>query len=204
MGNFRGSPLGSYGMHLVYSWGVKSKTTGPAGPQGVEHLPDLLASDLDVLFCGINPAMSAARSGHHFSSGSNRFWRVLHLAGFTPHRVRAEDDHTILHYGYGLTAAVERPTVRASELSRAEFHASAALLEQRVRKYEPRFLAFLGKPAFAALFEKRKIQWGLQDMTFGGAKVWVLPNPSGLNRAFNLDALVSAYRELRTASLRIR
>ena len=166
----------------------------------LERLPDLLAADLDVLFCGTNPAMSAARSGHHFSNKSNRFWRVLHLAGFTPHQIHAEDDRTILRYGYGLTAAVARPTISASELSKAEFHASADVLERRVRKYQPRFLAFLGKPAFAALFERRNVEWGLQDVTFGGATVWVLPNPSGLNRAFNLDALVSAYRELRTAS----
>ena len=165
----------------------------------IECLPDLLAADLDVLFCGINPAMSAARSGHHFSNKSNRFWRVLHLAGFTPHQISSEDDRTILRYGYGLTAAVARPTVRASELSKTEFHASADILERRVRKYEPRFLAFLGKPAFAALFQKRNVEWGLQGVTFGGAHVWVLPNPSGLNRAFNLDALVSTYRELRAA-----
>jgi len=169
-----------------------------------ERLPDLLAEDLDVLFCGINPAMSAVRSGHHFSNKSNRFWRVLNLAGFTPHQVHPEHDHTILRYGCGLTAAVERPTVRASELSRAEFHACAEILERRVTKYQPRFLAFLGKPAFAALFEKRNVDWGLQDVTFGGANVWVLPNPSGLNRAFNLDALVSAYRELREASEKAR
>jgi double-stranded uracil-DNA glycosylase len=175
------------------------RTAAVHHPLEPEHLPDLLAADLDVLFCGINPAMSAARSGHHFSSKSNRFWRVLHLAGFTPHQLHPEHDRTILHYGYGLTAAVARPTIRASELSKAEFHASAEILEQRVRKYRPRFLAFLGKPAFAALFQRRNVEWGLQDVTFGGAHVWVLPNPSGLNRAFNLDALVSAYRELRVA-----
>ena len=176
-----------------------TKTTVAGSSLELEHLPDLLATDLDVLFCGINPALSAARSGHHFSNKSNRFWRVLYLAGFTPHQVRAEDDRTILQYGYGLTAAVARPTISASELSKAEFHACAGILKRRVKKYQPRFLAFLGKPAFAALFEKRNVEWGLQDVTFGGAKVWVLPNPSGLNRAFNLDALVSAYRELRTA-----
>jgi TDG/mug DNA glycosylase family protein len=166
----------------------------------LERLPDLLASNLDVLFCGINPALSAARSGHHFSNRSNRFWRVLYLSGFTPHLVRAEDDHTILHFRCGLTAAVERPTVRASELSKEEFRACAQNLEQRVREYKPHFLAFLGKPAFAALFEKKNVAWGLQDVTFGGARVWVLPNPSGLNRSFTLDALVEAYRDLRVAS----
>lgn len=163
-------------------------------------LKDLLAKDLDVVFCGINPALSAAQSGHHFSSRSNRFWRVLYLAGFTPHLISYENDHTILQYGCGLTAAVERPTVRASELGRHEFHAAAAELERKIRHYRPRYLAFLGKPAFAVLFRRRSIDWGCQSITFGGANIWVLPNPSGLNRAFTLDDLVVAYRELREKS----
>jgi len=164
------------------------------------RLADLLAGDLDVVFCGINPALSAARAGHHFSSGSNRFWRVLHLAGFTPHLIRPENDHTILEFGCGLTAAVERPTVRASELTLQELHATAAGLERKIRQYRPRYLAFLGKPAFQAIFKERTVHWGQQTVPFGGSEVWVLPNPSGLNRAFTLDALVNAYRALRTVS----
>ena len=164
------------------------------------QLEDMFAEGLDVLFCGINPALSAARSGHHFSNRNNRFWRTLHLAGFTPHQIRPEDDHTILRHGCGLTAAVERPTVKASELPHHEFRVAADSLEKKVHQYHPRFLAFLGKPAFAAIFNKKSVAWGRQQVTFGGAEVWVLPNPSGLNRAFTLDALVSAYRELQIAS----
>ena len=167
-------------------------------------LPDLLRKDLDVVFCGINPALSAARVGHHFSSPSNRFWRVLHLAGFTPHLIQPENDSTILQYGYGLTAAVERPTVSASELARREFHEAGGELERKLRRYGPRYLAFLGKPAFAAIFRKGSVDWGKQFMRFGGAEVWVLPNPSGLNRAFSLEKLVSAYRDLRDVCGRTR
>ncbi len=174
-------------------------STAQGGEGSPAQLVDLLAENLDVLFCGINPALSAAQSGHHFSNRNNRFWPVLHLSGFTPHRIRPEDDHTILHHGCGLTAAVERPTVRASELARHEFSAAAGGLERKVQRYRPRFLAFLGKPAFAAIFNKRSIAWGRQTITFGGTDVWVLPNPSGLNRAFNVDTLVSAYRELQMA-----
>jgi double-stranded uracil-DNA glycosylase len=178
---------------------VKAAMSTSAADSTVQ-LPDLLAKDLNVVFCGINPALSAARAGHHFSSVNNRFWRVLHLAGFTPHLIRPEDDHTILHYGCGLTAAVERPTVRADELARHEFQAAALHLEEEVRRYRARYLAFLGKPAFAAIFRENAVRWGRQSVVFGGAMVWVLPNPSGLNRAFTLDALVSAYRELQLAS----
>jgi TDG/mug DNA glycosylase family protein len=166
------------------------------------QLPDLLRKTLDVVFCGINPALSAARTGHHFSSPSNRFWRVLYLAAFTPHLIRPEDDRTILNYGCGLTAAVERPTVSASELKSWEFHEAAVELERKLRRYIPRSVAFLGKPAFAAIFRQRSVEWGRQFVMFGGAEVWVLPNPSGLNRAFRLRELVSAYRELRMASNR--
>jgi double-stranded uracil-DNA glycosylase len=155
-----------------------------------------------VVFCGINPALSAAVAGHHFSSPSNRFWRVLHRSGFTPHVIKPECDRTILQYGCGLTAAVERPTVKASELTGHEFHEAAEVLERKLGRYRPRHLAFLGKPAYAALFRQRRVGWGQQAVQFGGASVWVLPNPSGLNRAFSLDALVSCYRELRTASER--
>jgi TDG/mug DNA glycosylase family protein len=163
-------------------------------------LRDLLRKNLDVVFCGINPALSAAQAGHHFSSPSNRFWRVLHLAGFTQHLIQPENDRTILQYGCGLTAAVERPTVRASEVTRHDFHEAGEELERKLRRYCPRYLAFLGKPAFAAICRQGSVDWGQQFMRFGGAEVWVLPNPSGLNRAFSLEEVASAYRDLRTAS----
>ena len=168
------------------------------------RLPDLLRKDLEVVFCGINPALSAVLAGHHFSSRSNRFWRVLYLSGFTPHLIQPEDDQTILNYGCGLTAAVERPTIKASELANREFHEAAAGLERKLSHYCSHYVAFLGKPAFAAIFQQRKIDWGKQSIRFCGAEVWVLPNPSGLNRAFSLDALVSSYRKLWTASRRTR
>lgn len=169
----------------------------------IKPLGDFLAEDLEVVFCGINPALSAAKSGHHFSNRSNRFWRVLHLAGFTPHLISAEEDHTILEHGYGLTAAVARPTVRASEVAKHEFHAAAEELEKKVRRYRPRVLAFLGKQAYAAISGKKSIEWGRQEVEFGGAEVWVVPNPSGLNRAFTLDALVEAYGEMRLQGSRV-
>jgi TDG/mug DNA glycosylase family protein len=192
------------GMVLAQIPGVRIKTEQLAVKDRLEaptlRLPDLLSNGLDVVFCGINPALSAARMGHHFSSPSNRFWRVLYLAGFTPHLIEPENDRTILQFGYGLTAAAERPTVSASEVTNLEFLEAAKKLERKILRYRPRFVAFLGKPAFAAIFRKQKVNWGEQSVKFGGAEVWVLPNPSGLNRAFSLAQLVSAYQDLRTAS----
>lgn len=145
--------------------------------------------------------MRAAATGRHFAGRGNRFWRVLHLAGFTPEVLCPENDRQLLEYGYGLTTAVSRPTARADELSRSEIEAAALQFESKVRCHAPQFIAFLGKTAISGMSGKRDIQWGLQPAGFGGARAWVLPNPSGLNRAFGLDALANAYRELRIAAM---
>ncbi|WP_241303142.1 G/U mismatch-specific DNA glycosylase [Burkholderia stabilis] len=161
-----------------------------------DELPDLIAPRLDVLFCGINPGMTAAATGHHFAGRSNRFWRVIHLAGFTPAEIAPRDDRAILRYGCGVTAVVKRPTASADQLSRAEFVAAATEFEQKVARYGPRFVAFLGKAAYSALSGQREVAWGLQPARMQRASVWVLPNPSGRNLAFGLDDLVDAYRQL--------
>lgn len=159
-------------------------------------LPDLLANGLKVLFCGINPGMTAAATGHHFAGRGNRFWRVLHLAGFTPTEIPAEEDRTLLRYGCGLTAVVERPTARADQLSPDEFTAAAAAFRQKIARHGPRYVAFLGKAAYRGLSGQQDIPWGLQGTRMEGSAVWVLPNPSGRNLSFTLDRLVEAYRQL--------
>ncbi|MGJ7516739.1 G/U mismatch-specific DNA glycosylase [Pseudomonas baetica] len=164
-------------------------------------LEDILAERLAVIFCGINPGVLAASQGHHFAGRGNRFWRTLHLAGFTPYEVSPESDRTILHYQCGLTAVVERPTARADQLSRQEFITAAADFERKIARYAPRCVAFLGKAAYSALTGQREVAWGLQAKTFGNAAVWILPNPSGRNRAFSLEQLVDAYRSLRLAAI---
>lgn len=127
-----------------------------------EGLEDILAEHLAVIFCGINPGMTAAAQGHHFAGRNNRFWRTLHLAGFTPEEVRPENDRTILNYHCGLTAVVDRPTARADQLSLHEFTAAAASFEQKIARYAPRYVAFLGKSAYSALSGQRTIAWGFR------------------------------------------
>ena len=161
-----------------------------------DELPDVIAADLDVLFCGINPGLTAATAGHHFVGRSNRFWRVLHHSGFTPAEIAPEDDRALLGYGCGITAVVKRPTAGADELSPDEFIAAAAGFRRKIAHYRPRFVAFLGKPAYAGLTGQRDIAWGRQPERMHDAIVWALPNPSGRNRAFTLDRLVDAYRQL--------
>ncbi|MGA9461836.1 MAG: G/U mismatch-specific DNA glycosylase [Terracidiphilus sp.] len=159
-------------------------------------LPDILSTSLHVVFCGINPGMRSASVGLHFANRSNRFWRVLHRAGFTAKQLEPEQARLLLEYGYGITSAVTRPTVSATDLRRADYIAARPTFERKIAKYRPRYLAFLGKPAFSAFMNQRDISWGLQPNKFGGSAVWVLPNPSGLNRAFPLDLLTDAYRQL--------
>jgi double-stranded uracil-DNA glycosylase len=168
------------------------------------HLPDILAKELTVVFIGINPALSAAVVGSHFVSPSNRFWRVLHLSGFTPLQIPPQDDRTILQYGYGLTAAVDRPTKSASELTSADFKQATERLKRKVRRFSPRAIAFLGKSAYSGMTRQKKVEWGHQAQPFADADTWILPNPSGLNRAFDLQALVAAYRDMRIAVTRAK
>jgi TDG/mug DNA glycosylase family protein len=162
-------------------------------------LPDLLEPGLSLVFCGINPGMRAASTGHHFEGRGNRFWRVMHLAGFTPELIRPEDDHTVLQYGCGLTTVVPRATAQAADLSRSEIELAGDAFRRKIEQYAPRHIVFLGKMALSAISGTRNIDWGPQTEPFGGAHAWVVPNPSGLNRAFSLDALVAAYREVRIA-----
>ena len=164
-----------------------------------DRLEDILAEGLSVVFCGINPGKGSAALGLHFANRSNRFWRTLHLAGFTPHELRAQDGPRLLDYGYGLTTLVERPTASAGELAQHEFKGAAAAFEQKIRRCQPRFVAFLGKAGYRALSGQRQLDWGLQPQPLGDASVWVLPNPSGRNLAFSLEQLVDAYRPLQAA-----
>src|SRR5690349_7437151 len=105
-----------------------------------EGLRDIIADHLDVLFCGINPGLKAAATGHHFAGRGNRFWRTIHLAGFTPQEIAAEEADSLLRYGCGLTSFVERPTARADQLLPQEFEAAAADFERKIGRYTPRFV----------------------------------------------------------------
>lgn len=159
-------------------------------------LTDHIRKDLKVIFCGINPGLKSASDGHHFSGRSNRFWKVLYQSGFTPYEIEPVNDATILDFGYGLTTAIERATARADELSRDEFDDSIEVFKTKMTHFKPRYIAFLGKAAYRAFSGKKQISWGYQAEDFCGAMVWILPNPSGLNRGFSINDLVNSYREL--------
>ncbi|KFB99159.1 G:T/U mismatch-specific uracil/thymine DNA-glycosylase [Trabulsiella guamensis ATCC 49490] len=156
---------------------------------------DILAPGLRVVFCGINPGKSSAHKGFHFAHPGNRFWKVIHQAGFTDRLLTPEEEHHLLDTRCGITMLVERPTVQASEVGLHELRSGGRELVKKIEDYQPAALAILGKQAYEKTFSVRGVQWGKQQNSIGATQIWVLPNPSGLNRA-TLDKLVEAYREL--------
>lgn len=157
----------------------------------------MIAPDLDVLFCGINPGLYTAAVQQHFGRPGNRFWPTLHRAGFTPRLFHPSEQYELLKLGYGITNVVARATAAADELLRDELLEGGRALTRRVKKYKPRVLAVVGVGAYRTAFERPKAKLGLQEETIGETRVWVLPNPSGLNANYPADALVELFRELR-------
>ena len=160
-------------------------------------LPDVIAPGLDVLFCGINPGLYTAAVGHHFGRPGNRFWPVLHRAGFTPRLFDPSEQRALLPLGYGITNIVARATAAADELEDEELVAGARTLERKVRRYEPRYLAVVGIQAYRTAFARPRAKLGFQEETIAATRIWVLPNPSGLNAHYRPDELVALFRELR-------
>jgi TDG/mug DNA glycosylase family protein len=163
-------------------------------------IPDVIQPGLDVLFCGINPGLWSAWSGHHFARPGNRFWPALHRGGFTPHQFAPAEQADLLAHGLGITNVVERGSARAAELTRDELRAGGAILTAKVLRYAPRWLAVLGVTAYRDAFEKPKAAMGRQEHTIGTTRVWVLPNPSGLNAHFTLTGLAAEFEALRHAT----
>ena len=160
---------------------------------------DVIARDLRVLFCGINPGLYTAAVGRHFARPGNRFWPALHRSGFTPRQLSPFEERELLSLGLGVTNVVARATAAAAELAPAEFERGGRLLRAKVRRYAPRFLAVLGVGAYRTAFDRPKAQIGRQDEKLEAATVWVLPNPSGLNANYRPADLARLFRELREA-----
>lgn len=162
-----------------------------------KRLPDVIGPELDVLFCGINPGLYSAATGHHFARPGNRFWPTLFAAGFTPRLMHAFEDEMLLELGLGITNLVDRTTASADQLTREELMAGAKGLERKLRAYRPRVLAMVGLGAYRMAFEAPKATSGLQQRTIGETQVWLLPNPSGLNAHHQVADLAVLFGELR-------
>jgi TDG/mug DNA glycosylase family protein len=160
-------------------------------------ISDVAAPGLRVLFSGINPGLYSAATGYHFARPGNRFWPALHRSGFTPRLVDPSEQEDLLDLGLGITNIVARATARADELSPAELRAGGLLLREKARALAPRWLAVVGVSAYRTAFEEKKAAVGPQADTLGGTRIWVLPNPSGLNAHWTTPKLTEAFRDLR-------
>ena len=153
-----------------------------------------------MLFCGINPGLYTAAIGHHFGRPGNRFWKLVHLGGFTPRELSPYEERELLRYGCGVTNLVNVATARADELEPAELVRGGARLRRTVRRYRPRAVTVLGMDAYRTAFGLGRVTVGRQPDPLEGAAVWVLPSPSGLQASYQLPELVRLFRALRRAT----
>lgn len=164
-----------------------------------KRVPDLLRPGLKVLFCGINPSLYSAAVGHHFARPGNRFWPTLHAAGFTERRLFPDEETELLAAGYGITNVVDRATAAAADLIDGELVRGGRKLVAKVRRHAPAVLAVLGVGAYRVAWNRPRAITGPQPESIGPTRLWVLPNPSGLNANYQLGDLTRLFRELREA-----
>jgi double-stranded uracil-DNA glycosylase len=165
-----------------------------------QTVPDLIAPDLTVLFCGINPGLYSAATRHHFARPGNRFWRALHAAGYTDRVLSPWEESELLSRGYGVTNLVARATVSADQLTRDELIAGRGRLARKAARYRPRWIAIVGIGAYRVAFGRPAALAGKQPDRLGSSGLWVLPNPSGLNANHQISELTRAFRALRRAA----
>jgi len=163
-------------------------------------IPDLVAPGLRVLFAGINPSLYSAATGYHFARPGNRFWPALHRSGFTDRRLQPAEQHLLLGAGLGITNVVARATARADELDAGELRAGGAALSAMAAELGVSWLAVLGVTAYRSAFGQPRAAVGPQPDLPGGVRVWVLPNPSGLNASYQMDRLVQEFARLQQAA----
>lgn len=162
-------------------------------------LRDVIAPRLDVLFCGINPGLYSGATGHHFARPGNRFWPALHAGGFTERILAPWEKDLLLERGVGITNIVARTTATAAEVTREELIEGRRRLERKVRRYAPQWLAVAGIGAYRIAFDSPRAVVGPQERTIGPTRIWVLPNPSGLNAHYTAQTLAEEFALLRTA-----
>ena len=157
----------------------------------------MVAPDLDVLFCGVDPGRWSGAVGHHFAHPGDRFWKALHLDGFTARQLDPAEERLVLDARIGITNLVRRTTASAADLDLAELREGAVALERKVRQLRPRSVAFLGMGAFRVAFRQPRARAGRQPQLLADAVIWLLPNPSGLQATYGLDDVVEQLKALR-------
>lgn len=157
---------------------------------------DVIRPGLKILFVGINPGLYTAAIGHHFGRPGNRFWPALARSGLVPADMDAWASNRLVDYDLGITNIVDRATATADELTTEELRLGAKRLERKLLRYRPRVAAFLGLGLYRIAFDRPGAGLGLQAKTIGETKLWVLPNPSGLNARFQVPDYARMFRRL--------
>jgi double-stranded uracil-DNA glycosylase len=175
------------------------------------RLTDTIRPGVRVILVGINPGVMSARTGHHFAGPTNRFWGLLYAAGIVPQPITHEDDVRLPEWGIGMTNLVARPSPGIDDLSPAEYLEGWAILERKIAHFRPEIVAFVGVTMYRALWRVLGgvqsgaakpsggglvIKPGFQRATVHGARLFVLPNPSGRNAHFSYDDMLRAFRAL--------
>jgi TDG/mug DNA glycosylase family protein len=172
-------------------------TRGELAAAAGRTIGDVIAPGLDILFVGINPGLWSGLTGYHFANPGNRFWRAIAMAGLVDRVLDPSEQHELLDRGIGIVNLVARTTASAAELGRVELRAGGRTLVVKVERFRPRTVAFLGISTYRIAFDAPAVEIGLQAERLAGARVWVLPNPSGLNASWTLPRLAEAYRAVR-------
>jgi double-stranded uracil-DNA glycosylase len=197
-----------------------SGTSGTPGTPGTPEwsslrLQDRIRRDLQILFVGINPGVRSAITGHHFAGFSNRFWKLLWDSKLVPEPITYADDHRLLEFGFGITNLVARPSPGIDDLTPAEYVEGWHILDRKIKQFRPRTVALVGvtlyrviQPLIAEDADKNTrarmrtipLTTGLRAETIHGARIYVVPNPSGRNANFTYEEMLRAFRGLRRAA----
>jgi TDG/mug DNA glycosylase family protein len=163
-------------------------------------VPDVVKPGLRVLFCGINPGLTSGALGQHFARPGNRFWKVLHLSGFTERVLAPSEQWSLLERGIGITNLVPMTTRSATDVTAEQLREGATVLEKKLAHWQPAFAAVLGMQAFRTAFRQPRATIGEQVGSLSGTRLWLLPNPSGLQARYGLGEMVPLFTELRRAA----
>ena len=164
---------------------------GSGGP-----LPDCLAPGLDIIFVGINPGRRSAATGHHYAGPGNHFWPLLYESGLVPEPLTCEEDWRAPAFGIGLTNLVARPSPSMDDLSLEEMREGAALLREKILRYQPRVVCFNGKRIFE-VFAGRRCRLSVQLEPVGRSRLFVMPSTSARTAGYQRDAKLAYFRQLR-------
>ena len=176
-----------------------TRSSSPSPKQPESAIPDVLAPDLRVLFCGINPGRVSAAAQAHFANPRNDFWRLLHVAGFTPRLLEPAEQFELLTYRIGVTNAAARTTPGSGDLRKADFEGAADRLERIAVELKPAWIGFVGKEAYRGAFGERA-ELGVQERRLDETRLFVLPSTSPANAAVPWEERRRWFEELSRAS----